>query len=99
MIINPGVPPIDEAPETDSSAPSSVPEEGLDAARAIAAEMDAVEERWYVMYGAGSRSYWAFPLWDPGLPMVLESASPVRLADAMRETEVKYAARRAAETS
>jgi hypothetical protein len=97
VIINPGVPPVDEAPDQPEQGP--VPEFGLDAARAIAAEMDAAEERWYVMYGAGSRSYWAFPLWDPGLPMVLESASPVRLVDAMRETEVKYAARRAAEAS
>lgn len=99
MIINPALPPSDENPEDSSdSAPelAEIAEYELESARKIALDLNAAEERWYVMYGAGSRSYWAFPLWDPGLPMVLESASPARLVAAMREAELKHAAKQSA---
>jgi len=96
MIINPALPPPEETSGgLEEHEPEDFVEYELNTARGIAAELNAAEERWFVMYGAGSRSYWAFPLWDPGLPMVLESGSPQRLVAAMRETEAKQAARQA----
>ena len=102
MIINPALPPPDETSDVlevsvnRKGAVVDIIEYELQAARKVAAEINAAEERWLVMYGAGSQSYWAYPLWDPGLPLVLESSSPARLVDAMRETEFKHAARRSA---
>lgn len=97
MIINPGIPRVGETPGDPERQDVPAAEPGaadLDAARSVASKMNAAEELWYVMYGAGSRSYWAFPLWDPGMRLVLESTSPTQLLAAMREAETRYAGRR-----
>lgn len=95
MIINLPLPAPDENPDSTPLLVEIIEYE-LQAARKIAMELNEAEQRWHVMYGAGSRSYWAFPLWDPGLPIVLESPSPARLVSAMRETEMKHAAKQSA---
>jgi hypothetical protein len=93
------IPPLDDpadvgpAPSPSPAALSEVLEIDVEAARHFASKMNAAESRWFVMYGAASRSYWAFPLWDPGIALVLENPSPQRLQVAMREAEARYIGR------
>jgi hypothetical protein len=45
---------------------------------------------WLVMYGAGSRRYWAFPAFNVPSGTILESADLDELVTQMRETELRY---------
>jgi hypothetical protein len=45
---------------------------------------------WLVMYGAGSRRYWAFPAFSVPSGTLLASADLDELVSWMRETELRY---------
>lgn len=88
MIITPGVPPLDETHEQRGEPVLDIDDgDDLEVARELAARLNAAEHRWFVMYGAGSRTYWAFPLWDPGTRIILEADTAERLRALMRRAE------------
>jgi hypothetical protein len=89
MIITPGVPPLEESHEEPDPILAIDDGDDLEVARELANRLNAAEDRWFVMYGAGSRTYWAFPLWDPGARMILEADRPERLRALMRRAEAR----------
>lgn len=91
MIVNPAPPPLDDTPVVDPVPARPVHDEEADYGRLRAAELNAAERNWHVMFGRGSRSYWAFPLWDPGARLILEDVDPHRLRRLMREAEARHA--------
>jgi hypothetical protein len=94
MIINPSPPPISEITVHDHPVRTRhAPDRESDFGRLRADELNATEHRWHVIYGPGSRSFWAFPLWDPGASIVLEDVDPYRLRRLMRETEARHTPR------
>lgn len=91
MITNPALPPISGISAPDHPVRTRhAPDKESDFGRLRADELNATEHHWYVIYGPGSRSFWAFPLWDPGARIVLEDADPYRLRRLMRETEARH---------
>jgi hypothetical protein len=95
MIINPAPPPIGDSPAQGRPAARTAQarDEESDFGRLRADELNATEHRWHVIYGPGSRSFWAFPLWDPGARLVLEDVDPHRLRRLMRDAEARHAPR------
>jgi hypothetical protein len=45
---------------------------------------------WLVVWGVGSRRYWAFPAFDVPPRTVVSAADPDDLVTRMRETEMQY---------
>ena len=45
---------------------------------------------WVVLWGTGSRRYWAFAGFDVPSGLILQSADPDDLVMQMRETELRY---------
>ncbi|GAA3233021.1 hypothetical protein GCM10010468_65350 [Actinocorallia longicatena] len=93
MIVNPAPPPLEDNafdPARVAAAPRRARDEEADFGRIRAAELNATERNWHVMYGSGSRSFWAFPLWDPGARLILEDVDPHRLRRLMHETEARH---------
>jgi hypothetical protein len=60
--------------------------------RDIAQRINANEPAWDVMYGLGSRRFWAFPCWR-GAPngLIVSAADPGELLSQMRVIETRYA--------
>jgi hypothetical protein len=60
--------------------------------RDIAQRINANEPAWDVMFGLGSRKFWAFPYWR-GAPdgLVVSAADPSELLGQMRAIETRHA--------
>ncbi|MCG5217628.1 hypothetical protein [Streptosporangium sp. KLBMP 9127] len=65
-----------------------VPRQSFDAERrAAATHLDLIEPYWVVWYGAGSRRFYAVPVWDCPGPPIVESRDIQDLVDQMRAAE------------
>ncbi|GAB3276365.1 hypothetical protein GCM10027589_01930 [Actinocorallia lasiicapitis] len=91
MIVNPAPPPLDDTTGPAEVALGPAHDDEADFGALRAAEINAAERNWHVMYGRGSRSFWAFPLWDPGARLILEDVDPHRLRRLMHEAEARHA--------
>lgn len=60
--------------------------------RAQAAQLDALEPGWSVVYGPWSRLFFAFAAWPASRAVVVDARTPEALWQAMREAETSGAA-------
>lgn len=67
---------------------TALAEQELETGRRTASRMTSEFPRWVVMFGAASRRFWAFPLWENATCGRLEHANPNNLAQTMRTMEV-----------
>jgi hypothetical protein len=58
--------------------------------RRMAAFVNRENPLWLVMYGVGSRRYWAFPAFRVPSGTILDSVNLDELVTRMRETELHY---------
>lgn len=56
--------------------------------RRIAAHLNQAHPNWHVMWGAHSRLFWAFPLFNAQPGTIISAADPEDLAAQMRQTEM-----------
>jgi hypothetical protein len=61
-----------------------------DSQRATADFIQRNNPLWVVIWGTGSRRYWAFPAFDVPPGLILQSADPDKLVTQMRQTELRH---------